>query len=167
MLALVFAAVGCEHERSAPLADAGDAPPAAYAQVHDIFAKSCAYERCHSGAILGGGLSFAPATDYASVLIGVPACEYERFSRVEPGSPERSWLFIKLTAEVRGHDDPYADYILFDPAPDWNADERGCRDRTDDGTPLFGQRMPLTAPNMLPEAELEAVRAWIEAGARH
>jgi hypothetical protein len=109
----------------------------------------------------------AVALNYASVLVGVPACEYERLARVEPGSPERSWLFIKLTADVRAQDDPYADYILFEPPADWNADQRGCRDRTEHGTPLFGQRMPLTAPNMLPDAELQVVRAWIETGALH
>ena len=166
-VALLLAAVGCEREEPEPATDAGEAPLAAYARVQSIFAESCAYERCHAGAILGGGLSFARGTDYASVLVGVPACEYERFARVEPGAPEKSWLYIKLTAEVRGRDDPYADYILFEPAADWDADQRTCRDRTEAGTPLFGQRMPLTAPNMLPDAALQAVRAWIAAGALH
>ena len=61
--------------------------------------------------------------------------------------------------------DPYANYISFDPPSDWDRNVRNCRDETADGTPLFGQRMPLTAPNMLPEADLTTLRAWILAGA--
>ena len=83
------------------------------------------------------------------------------------GVSERSWLYLKLSAEVRPRDDPYADYILLEPEPDWDADDRPCRDRTEDGTPLFGQRMPLTAPNMLPPDELAIIRAWIARGAPH
>jgi hypothetical protein len=148
-------------------AEAGLAADAAYARVQAILEKSCAYERCHSGAIIGGALNLTRGSDYAAALIGVPACEYERMARVAPGDPEHSWLMLKLSATVRPVGDPYADYILFQPDADWDPQRRACPDQTDDGTPLFGQRMPLTAPNRLPDDELEVVRAWIAAGARH
>jgi len=154
-------------EDAGPEKDVGNEAVGSYARVQAIFARSCAYERCHSGAIIGGALNLARGSDYAAALIGVPACEYERMARVEPGDPERSWLMVKLTAAVRPASDAYADYILFEPATNWDGTRRGCPDQTDDGTPLFGQRMPLTAPNMLPEEDLDAIRAWIAAGAQH
>lgn len=86
-------------------------------------------------------------------------------ARVQPSDPEHSWLMVKLTADFRPADDPYPYYIRFEPEPGWDSSQRACRDQTEDGTPLFGQRMPLTAPNMLPAPELATVRAWIEAGA--
>jgi hypothetical protein len=151
------------------ISDGGELPapprPASYAAVVDILRRSCAYLRCHAGPYVGGGLPLQPGADYASVLVNVPACQYERMKRVEPYHPERSWLMIKLTASFRDADDPYAGYIFFESDPDWDPEQRSCRDATEDGTPLFGQRMPLTAPNMLPESELETIRSWISEGA--
>jgi hypothetical protein len=100
-------------------------------------------------------------------LVGVPACEYERMNRVEPFHPERSWMMVKLTAAFRDRDDPYAGYIYFEPEPGWDPNRRGCRDQTEDGSLLYGSRMPLTAPNMLPDDELETIRSWIAEGAPH
>jgi hypothetical protein len=136
-----------------------------YPRVQAIFEQSCAFQRCHAGPLIGGGLALGPGTDYVAALVSVPACEYERMARVEPFDPEQSWLMVKLTADYRGPDDPLAFYIHFEPDPDWDPEVRGCRDRADDGTPLFGQRMPLTAPNMLEQDELEVIRAWITSGA--
>lgn len=144
-----------------------DAASPLYAQVEAILARSCAFERCHSGAIVGGALDLSRGADYHAALVGIAACEYERMARVEPGDPEQSWLMVKLTAEFRPPEDPYPFYIRFMPAPGWDPTRRACRDQTEDGAPLFGQRMPLTAPNMLPELELDAIRAWIAAGAPH
>jgi len=41
----------------------------------------------------------------------------------------------------------------------------GCRDQTEDGAPLFGQRMPATAPNTLSDADLATISRWIAEGA--
>lgn len=152
---------------SARDAAAQDAPSPLYTEVEAILLRSCAFERCHSGALVGGALDLSRGGDYHAALVGIAACEYERMARVEPGDPDRSWLIVKLTAEFRPADDPYPFYIRFTPAPGWDDSRRACRDQTEDGTPLFGQRMPLTAPNMLPEAELDAIRDWIVAGAPH
>ena len=165
VLVLLFVfLVGCGAATDAEVSDGGGAE--LYPQVEAILERSCAYQRCHAGPLIGAMLSFAPGTDYASQLVSIPACEYERMARVEPFEPEQSWLWVKLTADFRDRDDPLPFYIHFEPEPGWDPDVRGCRDRADDGTPLFGQRMPLTAPNMLPEAELELIREWIARGAR-
>jgi hypothetical protein len=160
--------------RASPAADGGggagagaDLQPESYAAVVDILQRSCTYVRCHSGTPVGGALDLTRGSDYAAALIGVPACEYERMHRVEPYDPEHSWLLLKLTASFRPSGDPYANYIYFEPEPDWDPDQRGCPDRTDSGEPLFGSRMPLTAPNMLPESELATIRNWILEGAPH
>jgi len=136
-----------------------------YASVRDIIDRTCAYERCHSGVPIGAGLPLPTGADHAKALVGVPSCQYPLMLRVKPGDPDNSWIMIKLTAPFRPSADPYANYILFEPPADWDASQRDCRDQTEDGTPLFGQRMPLTAPNMLPEEELETIRSWILAGA--
>jgi len=152
-------------------ADAGDGSDAAldprYAEVKAIFEHSCAYVRCHSGPLVGGALDLSRGGDPWAALVSVPACEYERMSRVEPGKPEASWLMVKLTARFRDAGDPYPNYIVFTPPSDWDPSARGCRDEAADGTPLFGQRMPATAPNTLSERALETIEAWIEAGAPH
>jgi hypothetical protein len=152
----------CGGDASLTAPDAG----AQYAEVEAILRRSCAYERCHAGALIGAGLDLSAGGDYRAVLLDRPACEYERMALVEPGDADRSWLMVKLTAPYRSRDDPYAFYIEFEPDDDWDPSLRRCPDETDDGTPLFGQRMPLTAPNMLKESELAAIRAWIEGGAR-
>jgi len=154
----------CDAGPSAP--DAAQAEPSAlYAEVTAIIERSCAYQRCHAGPIVGGGLDLSRGSDLHGALVSVPACEYERMRLVEPGHPEQSWLMVKLTASYRPASDPYPNYIHFKPAADWDPTVRACRDQTEDGTPLFGQRMPNTAPNTLSDAELDAIRRWIAAGA--
>ena len=150
-----------------PMGDASTGNSASYGAVVAIIERSCAYQRCHAFPIVGAGLSLARGVDYRSMLVGVTACEYERMKRVEPGHPERSWLMVKLTAKARELTDPYATYIYFDPPENWDPEQRGCRDQTDEGMPLFGQRMPATAPNMLPPEEIETIRSWIADGAPH
>jgi hypothetical protein len=140
-----------------------------YAAVAAIFRRSCGFARCHSPPVLGGGLNFAREVDYHPQLVGVPACEYDRMKRVEPGQPERSWLMVKLTAAVRPSSDKYGTYIEFEPASDWDPSQRPrlCRLDSESGEPLFGWRMPATTPNMLREDEIEVIRAWIADGAPH
>ena len=166
---LLLTACGGEGAPDRPALGSGaasHAPTIGYAEVEAILARSCAYQRCHAAPVLGGGLSFGPGADFYANLVGVPACEYERMRRVEPGHPEESWLMVKLTAPARPLDDPYATYIEFEPAPDWDPGERACPDQTDEGEPLFGQRMPATAPNMLSETEIALIRTLIADGAR-
>jgi hypothetical protein len=164
-VALALVLLGCNDGHDGN--DAGDDGAALYPRVRDILERSCAYERCHAGALIGGQLALPRGGDFAAALVSVTACEYDRMARVEPFDPDNSWLWVKLTADFRDPEDPVLPfYIHFEPEPGWDPDVRGCPDRADDGTPLFGQRMPLTAPNMLPEDELAVIREWIARGAR-
>lgn len=156
-------ALGCDDGGPAS-ADAGG-HASLYPQVHAILERSCAFERCHQGRVFGGGLYLDPDADMRAALVGVPACEYERMARVEPFDPAASWLMVKLTATFRPETDPYANYIEFTPASNWQEGARGCPDQTEDGHPLFGQRMPALAPNRLPDTELSLIEAWIAQGA--
>ena len=149
-------------------AGAGEPPPTGeslYPQVQAIVRRSCSFDRCHNGIFVGAGLYFGPDMDARDALVNVTACEYDRMARVAPGDPEHSWIWIKLTAPFRPQLDPYATYIEFEPPADWDRSVRGCPDETDTGVPLFGQRMPATAPNSLPKEELSVIRRWIEQGA--
>ena len=144
---------------------------ASYAPVAEIFERSCAYIRCHDGPIVGGGLPFLRGVDNSAALF-LPACEYPPMKRVEPFEPDNSWLMIKLTADFRDRDDPYANFIYFEPRDsDFDPDARSIAcaggGRTDDGTILFGTRMPATAPNTLSDEEIETLRQWILDGAPH
>jgi hypothetical protein len=166
--------VACESGGDAADDDAGPQPHEAaraesksYQAVREILTHSCTYERCHSGVPIGGNLDLTPGIDYAGSMVGVPSCEYPKYLRVAPGDPEHSWVMIKLTSQVRPRQDALADYILFEPDTGWDESKRICRDHTPDGTPLFGQRMPLTAPNMLPQGQIETIREWIAEGAPH
>lgn len=148
-----------------PADDAGAAVASLYPQVVDIIERRCSWERCHAGPLIGAGLHFEPGRDHRAALVGVRACEYDLMARVTPGAPDQSWLMVKLTAPFRPLRDPYAHQIFFTPPAGWDPSRRGCRDQTRDGVPLFGQRMPSTAPNTLPPEELEVIRRWIAEGA--
>jgi hypothetical protein len=145
--------------------DAGTTTASLYPQVVDVIERRCSWERCHAGPLIGAGLSFAPGGDHRAALVGVRACEYDLMARVTPGDPAQSWLMVKLTAPFRPLSDPYAHQIFFTPPAGWDPSRRGCRDQTRDGVPLFGQRMPSTAPNTLPPDELDVIRRWIAQGA--
>lgn len=156
----------CAEDAAGGAAGAGASSDASlYPQVESIVLRTCAIERCHAGSIYGGGLVFTPERSVYDTLVDVVACQYDGMDLVEPGSPETSWLWIKLTAPFRPPEDPLATLIYFDPPEGWDRSLRGCPDETDEGVPLFGSRMPLTAPNQLPDAELSVIREWIAQGA--
>jgi hypothetical protein len=186
-LSITACADGARGDTKAPMsvqADAGDVPaperhdagrpapqPASYVAVADIIERSCAYIRCHDGPIIGATLPFRRSADNSAVLF-LNSCEYPPMKRIEPYDPDNSWLFIKLTAQFRGPDDLYANFIYFEPKdPGFDPDARplACAGggRSPDGTVLFGTRMPATAPNHLADDEIEAVRQWIMEGAPH
>ena len=156
---------GCVPPADVGLPEGGQDAGSLYPRVVAIIERSCAYQRCHAGTPVGAGLSFEVGGDHRAMLVGVRACEYDRMARVTPGDPDQSWLWVKLTAPFRPLDDPYAHSIYFTPPHAWDETARGCRDQTDEGLPLFGQRMPSTAPNTLSGPELEVIRRWILAGA--
>ncbi|MEM9069677.1 MAG: hypothetical protein AAGE52_14290 [Myxococcota bacterium] len=156
-----------------------DAPPLepTYANVEFVIQRSCgtASDSCHGGDRGNANLNFEDLLNdgepFTNALVGVESCEYSFLNRIEPGDPERSWLFIKLTA-AHGRDGQ----IEFTPDPAWDP---GIEPR-DDGTfppsecPRvtrgelnFGLLMPQNPanPQMLPSSEIRLFRDWILAGA--
>jgi hypothetical protein len=92
----------------------------------------CTQEVCH-GSSRQGGLDLRPEAAYAS-LIEVPSLG-SPLARIVPGSPDRSYLFHKLSASTRP-----GSYAI-------------------SGSPMPSGLPPLGAD------ELEAIRVWIKAGA--
>ena len=121
---------------------ASTSPPPApgYLQLHEaLFVPSCASASCHGGPIAVGALSFDdPEEAFAHLVDDEPAAAAARdagLRLVTPGDPSSSFLYRKLA----------------DTAEDLTADG-------------LGGPMPLAQPAVGSEA-VEAVRAWIAAGA--
>jgi hypothetical protein len=169
VLLLLF---GCGEKTAEPAEPAPDAAPSASAidlsRLHDkvavIVSNSCSYTRCHGNLVANAGLLFNSTGNFRDGLVDVTACEYDLMARVKPGKPLESWVMIKLTSPV--YDEPdRRGLIQFTPDPSWVQKDGPCASTASDGTPMFGMRMPDTAPNMLPDADLESFRRWIEVGA--
>jgi hypothetical protein len=60
-----------------------------------VFHRACSFENCHGDNGSGASLSFIEGTT-AQQLIGVTAFTCPQFVRVVPGSPEQSFLWLKL-----------------------------------------------------------------------
>ena len=124
-------------------------------------------EAAEAGLKAAGSAGSAPGDGSALSL----QAAREAIDRVEPGSPEESWLWIKLS---QAHDEEGR--ILFEPDPAWDP---GIEPRDDgsfppsrcpnveDGALTFGYQMPLNAgaPSPLPDDQLRLFHDWIEAGA--
>ncbi|MDE2807911.1 MAG: hypothetical protein OXN90_05780 [Gemmatimonadota bacterium] len=72
---------------------------ATLAQVSEVFAVSCAFSGCHSGADPAADLSLEG--DFAARIVGVDSGQRPDFKLVDPGNPDKSYLLIK----VRGDDE--------------------------------------------------------------
>jgi hypothetical protein len=101
-------------------------------------------------------LIFEGVTDVTTVLNDVPSCQYDFMPRVDPGSPDTSWLMVKLTAEADA-----MNRIQFTADPSWVPDTSNplCPGDGD-----FGLFMPWAGPR-LPENEITMFREWIANGA--
>jgi hypothetical protein len=117
-------------------------------------ASSCSVSSCHGDAS-EANLDLKAGSDLRTLLVNVPACEAPSFDLVEPGKPEKSWLWIKLTGEM-------VDEITGDLVPQsaWGEAGTDCP-----GAGGFGKRMPRVSPYTLKPEELQQIRSWIEAGA--
>jgi mono/diheme cytochrome c family protein len=94
--AAVVMLAGCSDQGDDPVDEGGPLdPPTAVSFADDIqpiFDASCA--GCHG---VGGaaGLNLTAGASYAQ-LVGVEAAESD-LNRVEPGEPNQSWLYLKIT----------------------------------------------------------------------
>lgn len=107
-----------------------------YASIYEkVFAASCAFSSCHSGARAKGSLDLGNIdAAYAALVGAAPANETALAAgllRVDPGKPASSFLLRKLGAPGPGE----------------------------------GNRMPANSSSPLPDSTLSAIREWILAGA--
>jgi hypothetical protein len=115
---------------------------------------SCAASSCHGGSRAQAELDFKAPMDLTEVLVNVPSCENPAMDRVEPGDPENSWLWIKLTGEVQDTNSGLLSYDVGTPA--------ACTGVTTG----YGTRMPQVGGfDTLSDEKLFKIRTWIEDGA--
>lgn len=93
MLATVLAGVAAE----AATPSAKNRPVSFRAQIAPIFERECAF--CHTATDPHGALTLEPHVARAQ-LVGAASSE-SLLLRVEPGRPEKSYLYAKLTGEHR------------------------------------------------------------------
>ncbi len=148
-------------------------PAGTYEEVAVVFNAACTFSSCHGG--MGGGagnlnLMMPDGMPFTTRLVDVAACQYDALPLVDPGNPEGSYLWIKLTTP-NGADGN----ITFTPAATWDPGiARGMDGRfppstcplvSRDGEIVFGHRMPDGSTTGLSPARLDIIRAWIENGA--
>jgi hypothetical protein len=133
-----------------------------YRAVAAIVAESCAKQTCHGELSTNAHLNFMQA-DFRDAVVSVPACEYARMARVEPGAPERSWIMVKLAGPTHFRD--FADFIDFTPPPDWQPGAAECSGMFPDGAHWFGTRMPPPDTTTITQDQIAQIREWIANGA--
>jgi hypothetical protein len=160
-LLIALSACSAETSDDPHASDAGD-PTALYQSVEAIVTQSCARDVCHGFMVANAHMDLM-RDGFRAALVNVPSCEYDRMLRVRPGDPEHSWVMIKLAGAVRFRQ--YADFIDYQPDPDWHPSVQECSGSFDDGSPWFGTRMPPANTTMITTDDVEKIRAWIVAGA--
>lgn len=144
------------------LSACGDDPVEGTTSAHDQVAAilgvgpgakgSCSISSCHGDGIASAGLNLAQGVDLTALLVNVPACEAPSLMLVAPGEPEKSWLYLKLTAPTATKKE-----LMVDPA--WGEPGQDCEEAKG-----FGKRMPETGTELSAE-QVEQVRSWIADGA--
>lgn len=97
---LTLLAAGCGTVKSpteAPAAGGGTALTFSQIQA-EIFTPTCAKSGCHAASTAQEGLILDAGRSY-SLLVGHPATEQSALNRVQPGSPETSYIILKLRGD--------------------------------------------------------------------
>ena len=155
-----------------------EAPPPrepTYANVTTLLRQSCALSSsCHGGSGQGKArLNLAQGLAKGDVrpALAASACEYPPLKLVEPGAPERSWLYLKISSAHAADGK-----LAFQPDPAWKPDlvpEASGKlplsecPLTEGGAISFGALMPYEPGRAtpLPAEDVELVRSWIARGA--
>ena len=84
--------------RTVTVESAGN-PDATLTQVQEvIFTQSCAFSGCHGGGSPAQGMNLQNGQAFENI-VGVASNEQPSLNRIEPGSPETSYLFLKVTGD--------------------------------------------------------------------
>jgi hypothetical protein len=102
---------------------------------------------CHGrvgahGNLTLGGSECVKSSDIVAALVNKPAAGGGQFKLVEPGQPEKSWLYLKVTDKAK---------------------TAGCT--TSSSTTCNTQLMPFGGGVTLTQAEQDALKQWITEGA--
>ena len=98
---LLLGALGCGTVKSPtePPPEPSGGTALTFSQIQaQIFTPTCAKAGCHSAAAASEGLVLEAGQAYG-LLVGRPASGNGSLARVEPGSPERSYLILKLRGD--------------------------------------------------------------------
>ena len=108
LLAVVLFAVGCGggEDGSGGIQSAPNAITLQQVQ-SAVFTPGCALSDCHRGASAPFGLDLSAGQTLGNVL-GVESAEQSDYDRVEPWNPTDSYVYMKVTGDIR---------ILGDPMP--------------------------------------------------
>lgn len=92
-LALVLGTAGCEH--ADPVGPGETVEPTLSSIQENIFSTSCALSGCHAGSSPQQGLNLSAGQARAN-LVNVQSQERPSLKRVDPGSPDNSYLIHKV-----------------------------------------------------------------------
>lgn len=65
-------------------------------QIQPIFSNNCAFSGCHAGASPQQGMNLSAGQAFNNI-VNVPSSERPELLRVDPGDPDMSYLFMKIT----------------------------------------------------------------------
>lgn len=97
-LAAALAVAACGEGTDPPTAPPDPDPEVsltAFEAVQSIFARSCAFSGCHSGAAPKEGLDLSAGALHANT-VRVPSAQVPSLYRVLPSRPDSSYLLLKL-----------------------------------------------------------------------
>jgi hypothetical protein len=95
----VLAGCGTAKSPTEPPPATGGGPAFTFSQIQrEIFTPTCAKAGCHAASAASAGLVLEAGQSYP-LLVGHSATGQGSLARVEPGSPERSYLILKLRGD--------------------------------------------------------------------
>jgi hypothetical protein len=75
-------------------------PALTFSQIQtQILTPNCAKSGCHSRAVASGGMVLEAGASFGQI-VGHPAAENPALARIQPGDPERSYLFKKIRGDA-------------------------------------------------------------------
>lgn len=70
-----------------------------------VFTPNCALSDCHRVGSAPFGLDLSPGETFGNT-VGVASAEQPGFDRIDPGNPDDSYVYMKVTADFRISGDP-------------------------------------------------------------